>query len=65
MTQDEIIAGNRLIALERILNMSEDVGREGCSYGDTEFDSLSAAYGYNLALNQIKSIIQDYKITVL
>lgn len=46
-----------LEALVKILNISEDSGREGCNYGDTEYDSISAAYGYNLCLNQIKDMI--------
>lgn len=45
--------------IEGILSMSEDTGREGCFYGDTEFDSLSAAHGYNTCLNQIQNKIRE------
>lgn len=41
-------------ALDSILNTSEDKGREGCTYGDTKFDSPSAAYGYNTCLREIQ-----------
>lgn len=43
-------------ALSSILNISEDIGREGCTYGDTEHDSLSAAYGFNVCLEYVKNI---------
>jgi hypothetical protein len=45
-------------ALELINRTSEDKGREGCTFGDTEFDSMSAAHGYNVCLNYIKDDIQ-------
>ena len=41
---------------EHILNISEDRGVSGCTYGDTDFDSLTVVYGYNLALEHVKSI---------
>ena len=28
-------------------------GVPGCTYGDTDYDSESVAYGYNMALNQV------------
>jgi hypothetical protein len=40
--------------VRRITNQVEDIGREGCTYGDTYFDSMSAVYGYNLSVNQMK-----------
>jgi len=43
--------------IKKILNISEDIGVAGCTYGDTRFDSESAAYGYNLCLENIKNII--------
>lgn len=52
-------APNMLDALESIANMNEGKGQEGCTYGDTNFDSLSAAYGYNTALDQIKKMIES------
>lgn len=30
---------------------SKDTGRAGCSYNDTEFDSESVVYGYNMAID--------------
>lgn len=36
-------------ALEKINLMQPEVGREGCTYGDTDYDSLSVCFGYNLA----------------
>ncbi len=50
--------GDMLGLLESILNTSEDKGREGCTYGDTEFDSPSAAYGFNTCLDSIKERIR-------
>jgi len=49
---------NALIsAMKVILSMSEDMGRENCFYGDTEYDSQSAVFGYNLCLGFIKQYI--------
>lgn len=52
-------------ALEKIINQSEDIGREGCTYGDTDFDSLSVVYGSNQQLSYDKNIattaLQQYK----
>lgn len=45
-----------LEALQKIANQSEEIGRSGCTYGDTEFDSLSACYGANQQLNYDKQI---------
>lgn len=42
--------------LERITRMEEYVGRERCYYLDTDFDSLSAARGYNDCLENIRAI---------
>jgi len=44
--------------IDSLKNMSEDSGREGCNYGDTEYDSLSAVYGYNLCLSNVKEMIK-------
>lgn len=52
---------NKQKVIDRILNMSEDSGRSGCTYGDTDFDSLSVVYGYNMALNEIKDILKPFK----
>ena len=40
-------------AMEHISNMKDDSGREGCTYGDTDHDSISAVYGYNLAIEHV------------
>lgn len=55
---EKIISANTelLKALERITNQSEETGRDGCTYGDTEFDSLSACYGANQQLLYDKKI---------
>lgn len=51
--------GNK-IAIDCILDMQEDAGgREDCKYGDTDYDSPSAVYGYNTCLNNIKEIIKN------
>ncbi len=34
------------------------MGREGCTYGDTDYDSLSVAYGYNLAMEHILQLLE-------
>ena len=39
-------------ALESIKHKEKASGREGCTWGDTEFDSLSATAGYNEAVQQ-------------
>lgn len=45
-------------ALERIMYMSEDSGQEGCTWGDTDYDSISFVEGYKSCLNEIKSSIK-------
>ena len=45
--------------LNSILNVSHAKGKEGCTYGDSPYDSLSAAYGYNEALDEVKMIAND------
>lgn len=47
-----------LKALETIMNIDESIGVKGCTYGDTQYDSLSGHYGSNEMLNYIKSIIE-------
>lgn len=42
---------------------SEDTGRAGCTYNDTEYDSLSVVYGYNLALQHVKENISKISKT--
>jgi len=51
-TKVKNISANSCV-IERIRSMKDDSGREGCTYGDTEYDSVSAVYGYNLAIENI------------
>lgn len=39
--------------VERISRMKDDTGREGCTYGDTDYDSMTVVYGYNLAIDDV------------
>ncbi len=39
----------------------EETGRAGCTYGDTEYDSLSAVYGYNQAKEALRELIAKAK----
>ena len=57
---DLLIAKNNELEnfLNYILNISEDRGRDGCTYGETDFDSLSAAYGYNTCRENIQDEAQ-------
>jgi len=41
--------------LEWVTRIDEERGRAGCTYGDTDFDSPSAAKGWNDCLDYIKS----------
>lgn len=43
------------VALECITIMEPDTGIEGCTYGDTEHDRGSVAYGSNQTLEYIKN----------
>ncbi len=36
-------------------------GREGCTYNDTRYDSVSAVYGYNLAIEHVLEKIEEYE----
>ncbi len=45
--------------IDTIANMKDDSGRPGCTYGDTDFDSLSVMYGYNFAIDNIVSKLQS------
>jgi|ERR1035437_3254805 hypothetical protein len=44
--------------LEHIINLSEDRGVKGCTYGDTDYDSISFVEGYNFCLSNIKEVAQ-------
>lgn len=46
-------------ALEHITRISEDHGIAGCTYGDTKFDSESAAYGYNSCREYMQDIAEE------
>ena len=54
-TSRAIKAKELVEALDKFSTMSEDTGRSGCNYGDTDYDSLSVVYGYNLAVEQIRN----------
>lgn len=57
---NQFTASNSMaIALQKINNTSEDSGKEGCTYGDTDYDSLSVVYGYNTAISQFKEIAKE------
>lgn len=53
----------RIDELEKVLNhinqFGQDEGRDGCTYGDTDFDSISAAYGYNQCLNHVQNLAKE------
>ena len=49
-------SNNLLESLKHICNISESKGVEGCTWGDTEFDSVSASEGYNQCLEYLKEI---------
>lgn len=52
-TNSEILKG-----LENLTNPSYNTGREGCTYSDTEYNSLDVCYGYNLAKEEVKNYVQ-------
>lgn len=43
--------------LEVVHNMSYVVGQPGCTFCDTEYDSMGAAAGYNQAVDNMKKVI--------
>lgn len=45
--------------IEKIELMQDNSGREGCTYGDTHYDSLSAVYGYNQGLQNAIKLLSD------
>ena len=47
--------------IEHISNMKDDSGREGCTYGDTDYDSVSVVYGYNLAIEDVIRVLNKTK----
>jgi len=46
-------------ALNRVANTSYDTGREGCTWGDTDYDSMSAVTGYNQCVDNVTSIANE------
>lgn len=40
----------------------DDTGREGCTWGDTDFDSKSVEFGYNNAIEVVKELILKLKV---
>lgn len=57
-TIERLREGNQILkkALNIIIGFEEYRGRVGCTYGDTEFDSMAAEKGYNDCLDYVKSI---------
>ncbi len=49
-------SNNLLEALNHICNISKSKSVEGCTWGDTEFDSVSASEGYNQCLEYLQGI---------
>jgi len=45
-----------LKALEHIINIPEADGIKGCTWGDTDLDSVSVAHGYNQCLEYLQEI---------
>ena len=43
--------------VERVSRMKDDSGREGCTYGDTDYDSMTVVYGYNLAIDNVTDTV--------
>ncbi len=50
--------------LQNIASSMHDTGREGCTYNDTEYDSLTVVYGYNLAVDAFKQIASTALSTI-
>lgn len=57
--QAEVMAARYEKALNKIANQMFDKGVPGCTWGDTEYDSMSAVAGYNQALSNVKSIANE------
>lgn len=48
-------------SIDRIPSYNQ--GRSGCTYGDTEYDSESVVFGYNMALDHCKeNISKSYNV---
>lgn len=54
----------RAIGIAELSIPHPDTGREGCTYGDTDYDSLSVVYGYNLAIENANNNINKNKHTL-
>ena len=48
-----------------ILNMGPQEGLSGCTYGDTNFDSVAVCYGYNQALEDVLAVVEKYERDLL
>lgn len=48
-------------SITQIMNKSCEKGVKDATYGDTDYDSLTVCYGYNLCLDEVKEIIQNEK----
>jgi hypothetical protein len=47
--------------VDHLLLMKDDSGREGCTYGDTDYDSMSVVYGYNQAIDNVIANIKSLR----
>lgn len=45
---------------DEIEAMKDNTGMEGCTYEDTDFDSQSVVYGYNMAVDYVKEWIINH-----
>ena len=46
-------------ALRQFVNQSDEVGVSGCTFGDTNYDSESVAYGYSNCLEIFRPTFQQ------
>lgn len=55
LNQQKPVKNNVVLSdvVERVSRMKDDSGREGCTYGDTDYDSMTVVYGYNLAIDDV------------
>jgi len=45
--------------VDAVLRVNPCEGVEGCTYGDTEHNSVSVAYGFNQALEMIQQLLKQ------
>lgn len=67
MGNEQMVANAKLIAaapemlkaLQCISSFVYDKSVKGCTYGDTNYDSESAVYGYNMCLDNLQEIANN------